>query len=621
MLNIFTKSLPDKYYNFWINFVNFKGKFKLLPINFKKHWTNIIIRQKLYLFLAICGKVVTNAFSTLVPIVIGTILKSHSYTYFVYLILGWLISIVINYLTVYFAAAFEVQITNSIFFNAYTFFLTVDPIYHTKKASGRLFAKIERGSRAYDQLSGLLIFDIAPMIISLVTVIISFWAFNIYLGTFAFILLVGIAIMNTLLILLSNQAFERRIIEADDKVKNISMETLGLIQLIRSSFASTEIEREARRINYESMYKQATSWLAFTGVNMITQVSHLVSILLIGLIIIYLIKLNSIDALMGTTLVLTYIRGSSSSTQVGRTIRLFLKSITRIQDLFNFINNFGVQSYPVLEKHISPEIKKISTTQNIISIDAHDLYFSYNANAQIFNGHYLNLNINKYQENKLYGVIGPSGSGKTTLISILGGQLKPSKGEVLINAIDIYSIGDKSRRALIALQGQVASSLSGTLRDNLLLGLPKDGYYYTDQELREILVKVGIWAIFEEKEGLGTFVGESGMTLSGGQRQRLNFANLFLRAQFFKPLLILIDEPTSSLDPISEKAITHMIDKLSEHSLTIVIAHRINTLENAKAIADFSLLQNSKEIKFYSQKELKTKSKYYQNLIKGEADL
>ena len=103
------------------------------------------------------------------------------------------------------------------------------------------------------------------------------------------------------------------------------------------------------------------------------------------------------------------------------------------------------------------------------------------------------------------------------------------------------------RRSLIAQQGQIASSLRGSLRYNLLFGLPEEKiHHYTDAYLMEILERVGLWAIFEAKNGLDTLIGEGGLTISGGQRQRLNFASLYLRANAYNPALILMDEPTSS---------------------------------------------------------------------------
>jgi ABC-type multidrug transport system fused ATPase/permease subunit len=144
---------------------------------------------------------------------------------------------------------------------------------------------------------------------------------------------------------------------------------------------------------------------------------------------------------------------------------------------------------------------------------------------------------------------------------------------------------------------------------------------YSDKYLIEILKKAGLWSIFKDKDGLDTLIGEGGLNLSGGQRQRLNFSSLFLRAKYFKPEVILIDEPTSSLDEISEKAITDMISNLAENSLTLVIAHRLNTLEKSVGILDLSLLEEEKELTFYPKEQLVKKSVYYQKLIRGELSL
>ncbi len=139
--------------------------------------------------------------------------------------------------------------------------------------------------------------------------------------------------------------------------------------------------------------------------------------------------------------------------------------------------------------------------------------------------------------------------------------------------------------------------------------------------LIEILQKVGLWEIFAVKEGLETLIGEGGLNLSGGQRQRLNFAGLYLRAKYFEPSLILIDEPTSSLDEVSEHAVTKMILELAKDSLTFVIAHRLKTLDKASGILDFSLNTGEKQMKFYTASELANHSNYYQKLIKGEVEL
>ncbi len=264
------------------------------------------------------------------------------------------------------------------------------------------------------------------------------------------------------------------------------------------------------------------------------------------------------------------------------------------------------------------------------TIKAENLNFDYDAKTQVFDNHSINLNIQNQQSNKLYGIIGPSGTGKTTLISILGGQLKPTQGSVLVNDVNIYEVNDMVRRTLLGIQMQTSTSLRGKLKYNLLFGLPVKNFtedendpetIYSDDELIEVLNKVGLWVLFKDKDGLDTLIGEGGLNLSGGQRQRLNFAGLYLRAKYYKPKLLLIDEPTSSLDEISEQAITNMILDLAKDALTLVVAHRLKTLEEAVGIMDTSLLESEKDLGFYTKKELMDKTKYYQDLIAGKTTL
>jgi ATP-binding cassette, subfamily B, bacterial PglK len=257
------------------------------------------------------------------------------------------------------------------------------------------------------------------------------------------------------------------------------------------------------------------------------------------------------------------------------------------------------------------------------TIQINNANFDYNENNSVFDGHNLNLVVSESQKCKLYGIIGPSGTGKTTLISILGGQLNPQSGEVQIDGINIYKVDDLVRRSLIAMQMQTSTSLRGKLKYNLLFGLPQieDGHVYTQEYLIDILVKVGLWSLFEGKDGLDTLIGEGGLNLSGGQRQRLNFAGLYLRAKHFKPHLILIDEPTSSLDELSEQAITQMILDLADEALTLVVAHRLKTLNQAIGILDSSLIKTHKDMVFYSRDELQVESQYYRDLIAGKAVL
>ena len=86
---------------------------------------------------------------------------------------------------------------------------------------------------------------------------------------------------------------------------------------------------------------------------------------------------------------------------------------------------------------------------------------------------------------------------------------------------------------------------------------------------------------------------------------------------YYKPKMVLIDEPTSSLDEISEQSITKMIDDLSSNSITFVVAHRLKTLEKAVSLIDSSLFSQSKMIRTFTDSELRESSEYYKDILQG----
>ena len=610
-------TLPERYYQFCFSKAQLGSKTRIYPIDFTQSWTRIALEQKFYLIMACVTEVITYTFFTLTPLFIGSILVTRNYWFFSYLCLGWLVAIVCEYITMYLVAIIEVQVIQSIHYNSYEFFLTVDPIYHAKKASGKLFAKIDRGARSYEDFIDIIMFDLLPTLVSTVTVIGScFWAHR-TLGFIALIILILVATFDIVTNLLTGPVFQKKLIEIDDRLKTTTVESLTQIQLVRSCFASTELAQQVYTKNKEMMATHGTIWIAGSTSAFLVRAAYLISVVILGLVVLNKINVGALDVLTGTTLLITYIRGTYEIIKIGRKIRKFIKCTVQIKDLYTFIPNFGVESFPVLpDKNSTYQTLPVTDT---ITLSAENLSFSYDQSTPILHDHSLILSLPKNSSPKLFGIIGPSGVGKTTLLSILGGQLNPLSGSVVINSVNMYETDETTRRQLVAIQGQAASNLSGTLRNSLLLGLPQDTY--SDAAMIAILESVGLWSLLQTKQGLDTSIGESGFTLSGGQRQRLNFASLYLRAHYYKPAVILIDEPTSSLDQISEQAITHMIEQLATTAITCVIAHRLKTIESAVGIFDISLLDQEKEIKFYTHHELATKSTYYQELIKGTAAL
>lgn len=609
--------LSQKYYQFWTRLVDLKNRIHILPVDFSDHWLSIIWTQKKRVLFVIVAETIDNMFYTLIPLLIGWIVATQNLYYFFGLMALWLSAITLEFSALYSAAILQLQTMHSILYAGHKFFLTVDPIYHTTRSSGKIMSKIDRGAASYEDLLDVIGFDLLPTVVGIATIIIAFSSFSLSLALLAICMILIIGVFNVIFQFLGSRGFEPHTINAHDKLNTISIENLAQINYIRSCFASNEINKQLLKSNQSMMYIGGTSWIAYAGLTFITRLLYVSSILTLGIYLIKLINQQTVSIEIGTALLMTYINGSYEIMRVGQKIRRLTKSITRITDLFSFINQFGIQSFPVLSKQI-PAVPITKTDADTLTVKATDLHFQYTDNAVILENHTLNLAIPRKEDRKLFGIIGPSGIGKTTFISILGGQLNPSKGTILIQDVDIYLVDDFTRKYLVALQGQVASSMRGTIRYNLLFGLPKENDPYSDDHLIKIMESVGLWSLMKAKNGLDTLIGESGLNLSGGQRQRLNFANLYLRAKYYKPVLILIDEPTSSLDEVSEKAITHMIDELAHDAITFVIAHRLNTLEEARAILDFSLVKDHKEITFYTKQELMKVSSYYQQLMSGE---
>jgi ATP-binding cassette subfamily B protein len=176
--------------------------------------------------------------------------------------------------------------------------------------------------------------------------------------------------------------------------------------------------------------------------------------------------------------------------------------------------------------------------------------------------------------------VGPSGSGKTSLVKLLVGLYRPTSGRLCINNVDIAEIEPADLRGRIGLVTQDTQLFAGTIRDNLLFVNPAA----TDAECIEVLRQAEALPIIERGgKGLDTKIGEGGIKISGGERQRLAIARALLR----QPELMIFDEATSSLDSITEKAITETIRDLTTHGhrrMTVLVAHRLSTIAHAQRI-------------------------------------
>jgi ATP-binding cassette subfamily C protein CydCD len=174
-------------------------------------------------------------------------------------------------------------------------------------------------------------------------------------------------------------------------------------------------------------------------------------------------------------------------------------------------------------------------------------------------------------------LVGPSGAGKTTTAHLLMRFWDAKSGRVLLNGHDLREYRLDDLRSRIALVAQDTYLFNDTLRQNILIANP----HATEADIRQAVHHASLDDLVASlPDGLDSRVGERGMSLSGGQRQRVAIARAFLKDA---PILIL-DEATSHLDAIKERAIRDTLERLKADRTTIVIAHRLSTVRDADVI-------------------------------------
>lgn len=197
-------------------------------------------------------------------------------------------------------------------------------------------------------------------------------------------------------------------------------------------------------------------------------------------------------------------------------------------------------------------------------------------------------------------IVGPSGAGKSTLFDLLLRFYDPSEGCVRLDGIDIRELRLSDLRSRIALVPQMPVLFTGSIAENIAYSRPGA----TAEEVRAVAEAAHVTAFSELlPNGLDTEVGEGGMQLSGGQRQRVAVA----RAMLKRPSLLLLDEATSALDAESEFFVQQALQRLTETCTSMVIAHRLATVRDAKRILLFeagALLDSGSHVELSGRSEL-----------------
>jgi ABC-type bacteriocin/lantibiotic exporter with double-glycine peptidase domain len=271
---------------------------------------------------------------------------------------------------------------------------------------------------------------------------------------------------------------------------------------------------------------------------------------------------------------------------------MLMGSVSQILVLKSYLNQIS----DVTNTDLYNESDGLSKLEKFESLKLRSVDFSFSAfEKNVISD--LNLEIKKGEK---VAIVGKSGSGKSTLLKLLCKLYTPSSGEIIYNGEEINNFDKDSLRKKIGYVTQSSIVFGNTIEENLMI---EDE---SSDLVKEVLVATGIDEIVNNNVfGLNTIISENGMNLSGGQKQKISIARCLLK----NPDLIIMDEPTSSLDNISEKKIMNYI--LNSGKTCVIVAHRLNTIKNMDRII---VLENGRIVEEGNHKELLKMKKIYYSL-------
>jgi ATP-binding cassette subfamily B protein AbcA/BmrA len=366
-------------------------------------------------------------------------------------------------------------------------------------------------------------------------------------------------------------------------------EILTNIPLVKT-FVNEKKEEERGNVCIDKLYKTKFKLSIFTSV--FSTVANLTKVLqaIIAIVLgIYLVSKNVITVAVWVAFYL-YIDGLWNS--INQTINIWTKLKT-CQGSARRITEIAMEPSENYQNSLTYEKKNSDICFENVS-------FKYDQN-DILN----NLTF-KIPDGKVTAIVGPSGAGKTTIFNLLERFYTPDSGSIKRGDVSIDEYQLQDWRKAFGYVSQDTKLFSGTIRDNIAYGL---GRKVTDEEIEKAAEAANALEFIKAfDDGFDTQVGEGGSKLSGGQRQRVAIARAILK----DPEYLLLDEATSSLDAESEYMVQQALKKLVIGRTTIIIAHRLSTVEDADQII---VIESGKVNGVGNHKNLLENNKLYKQLV------
>jgi ABC-type multidrug transport system fused ATPase/permease subunit len=506
-----------------------------------------------------------------------------------------ILGMILSYIKQYSGELFSIYIQKQYKDMASSRIVKLEYSYFEKQATGgiltKLISDIDEAGRFFSEI----VLDIIQGLITIITV-------GIYIFTIDYKLILGVALCYPLVFLITN-IIAKKIVSLAQKRRNtmdslvdIAGDCIAGISIGRcyklfdvlikrmedavDSILKTEYERS--KINATSeVLKNLLSWIPNITCSVIALFAVIRGDITIGEMMSFAVMLNRIVDPM------------SSIPFIINDAREAMVSIKRLNEILNV----------PMEK--SGELKiSLNEVQDSI-IEFKDITFSYENNAERKILNKLNMSIHN---GKVTAIVGGSGAGKTTLYKLICGFHSAQSGVYKLYGTEFSQWNLEEARKHISLVSQNIFLFPGTVAENIAFGMK-------EIDINSIINACKMANINEFIEALpekyNTVVGERGAKISGGERQRISIARAILK----NAPILLMDEPTSAVDMMTEKLIQEAIDRVSAQRTVIIIAHRLSTIESADNIY---VLNEGKVIENGTHEQLLEDNGYYASLYMKE---
>jgi ATP-binding cassette, subfamily B, bacterial MsbA len=469
-----------------------------------------------------------------------------------------------SYLQTWFMSFVEQGIIRDIRLQLYTHFHKLSLSYFTEEKKGILISRIINDVQIIkDSMIAVInsLFRDPPLIIIFSAVLFIFnWKLT--LLVFALIPVTGFVLAKI------GNSLKKRSIRSQERIADITSildETFGAMRIVKA-FGMENYEIERFREEEKKYFRLLTSLIRRRALaSPITEFFGVITITIILYFIGSQIVLGESDMTPGAFFVFLgiFFQMMPSIKLVGQVFNSIQEGIAASERVFSILDT----TPKIVDAPNAIELKSFNK-----GIQFHNVSFKYEKSDLILNK--INLEINK---GEVLAIVGPSGAGKSSLVDLIPRFYDVIDGSVKIDDIDIRNITIKSLRSFIGVVTQETILFNDTVRNNIAYGLQD----LSQDKIIDAAKAANAHNFIENlKDGYETVIGDRGTKLSGGERQRLSIARALLK----NPPILILDEATSSLDTESEVLVQQAIERLMTGRTSIVIAHRLSTVQRANKI-------------------------------------